>query len=315
MHKRRLSSFESTQPTRKLLKNSSSPPVLNPYCPFLRLPTELRLLIYEDLVVANEPLQGETARAGKQYGLTLSIFRVNRQISAEARSLFLRKNTFFLSASPELSDEQQSLVHSSESFFDPPIHRDDWPELRHLRLNLLYYREVPGLQRNTSEYWRPVETGCATYIKSLGVLLRGVGPKLQSLEIVAELNESYCARRSLISFFMCERDSAFTRSLSSCTAMQNMQLHFEFPDCFYRVSVPPGSFQKRSILLVACNVLFCQAQARVDRLLACFENGRLKMPVKIDERIDLGPFVEKAFQNQQGLFLKSEGGVDGEGSK
>ncbi|KAK1913469.1 hypothetical protein P3342_005405 [Pyrenophora teres f. teres] len=60
--------------------------------PFLHvLPAELRLHIYTLLLVTPSPLKGPVARESTKYDLHTAILRTNKQIHAEARSIFFGK--------------------------------------------------------------------------------------------------------------------------------------------------------------------------------------------------------------------------------
>ncbi|KAF2190510.1 hypothetical protein K469DRAFT_721385 [Zopfia rhizophila CBS 207.26] len=264
------------------------------FSPFLELPAELRLSIYEYLVVANEPLQGRPAKENKAYCLSLAILRVNRQVYEEARSIFFGKNTFLITSVPEPNNGQTSPEGRGQ--FDPPLRRDRWQFIRHLTIDLLYYptRPIREPRDDSSESWKPIDPGAAAYIANLISILESCGPKLQSLRLAAKVDESFCARKSLTSFFMCERDRAFNRALAT-VALSEMPFHFDFPDCFYHMEVNPKIFVTRSIFLLACQIMFCQSQVRIDRLLSAFENGRLVQNRAPKERTDLAPFVNQVW--------------------
>lgn len=104
------------------------------------LPAELRLMVYEHLLVTQAPIRGQAARKRKNYGLDLTIMRVNRQTYTESKAIFYGKNTFYVTSYPDIeqSAKQQG---SSEctSRFDPPLQPQHLPLIRHLELDLLYY--------------------------------------------------------------------------------------------------------------------------------------------------------------------------------
>ncbi|KAF2116862.1 hypothetical protein BDV96DRAFT_645266 [Lophiotrema nucula] len=273
------------------------PPTDN--CFFLdKIPVEIRLQIYEYLVVANEPLKGRTARNGARYGLSLPILRTNRQVYDEAQDLFFGKNTFYITSIPEdeisNKDKANYSVSENQQRFDPPLHPQRWDQLRHLAVDLVYYPgktnsvDTPREARDS----KPSDPGATAYISSLTTLLSTTGPTLHSFTLTACVSESFCARKSLISFFICDRNAPFVHALAAIP-LGAVPVKFEFPDCFYHVDVKPGLFVSKSILLLACQVMFCQSQVRIDRLLEAFEGdkvGRREEEGRV-ERMDLGPYI------------------------
>ncbi|KAF2202095.1 hypothetical protein GQ43DRAFT_9343 [Delitschia confertaspora ATCC 74209] len=262
----------------------------NNACPFLqKLPLEIRLDIYEYLLIEDESLRGRDAREKKHYGFSLAILRVNRQISLEAHDVFLGKNTFFVSArSNHINDR---ITADNYGAIDPPLASRCWGGVRHLTLDLMYYPE----NVTTAD----LDRDCVAYLTNLTQLLRAAAPRLRSLSISACMAENFNARRSLITFFMCDRESAFMRTLSSITSVASIPIKFDFPDSFYHVSLKPAALQKRSILLLACQVMFCQSQYRIDRLLKCFDDGGLMNVPKNLPKYDLTSMVEKANENRE----------------
>ncbi|KAF2258717.1 hypothetical protein CC78DRAFT_537549 [Lojkania enalia] len=269
-------------------------------CSFLdRLPTELRLTIYEHLVVSRTPLLGATARKGASTGLSLSIFQANRQIYCEAHSVFLSQNTFHITSNPSStlansSSDQEPVLDVPA--FEPPLPRIHWPSIHHLTIDIVYYPSPPPSTPHTSDTWKPACPAASTYLTSILSLLSSATTSLRTFTLIASISESFCARQSLLTFFLLDRDRAFIRTLAALP-LAHLALRFEFPDCFYRVSVCPNVFEKKSILLLACQVIFCQSQVRIDRLLEAFESGgRVRESgVDVRERMDLAPYVGRGW--------------------
>lgn len=58
-------------------------------------------------------------------------------------------------------------------------------------------------------------------------------------------------------------------------------------------------FLKKSILLLACQVMFCQSQVRIDQMLKAFEMGEM-VDGPVIEKTDLGPYVGGAWRGMKG---------------
>ncbi|OSS50508.1 hypothetical protein B5807_04715 [Epicoccum nigrum] len=160
--------------------------------PFLdMLPPELRLRVYDHLLVASVPVKGTTARRNTRYGLCTAILRVNRQIHAEARSAFYGRNTFYITSvpgactSPSSNDdaEQEQHVEEGSGAFEPPLQAHDLPLLRHLQIDPLFYPGKPSAQ---SAAGKPSCPAAERYVLNLTYLLTLVGPTLRSLSFTAD---------------------------------------------------------------------------------------------------------------------------------
>jgi hypothetical protein len=277
-------------------------------CHFLdRLPPELRLAVYEYLVVTKEPLKGIPARNDHDYGLNLDILRTNRQIHEEAKSLFYGKNTFYITSIPATEtakpDPKDTAPSENQAGFEPPLHPSIWSLLRHLTADLIYLPlTVP--KSPPVHTWRPIDAGAQAYITALTSLLQSTGPKLLAFSLSADIQPTYDIKKSLTSFFLCDRDRGFARALAGL-AVERVDVGFEFQDCYWRERVGVDLFLGRSILLLACQVFFCQSQVRIDNLLKRFEregqggverdaDGERAKEVK-EVRTDLGPRVGKTW--------------------
>ena len=294
-------------------------------CSFLdKLPAELRLTIYEYLVISPSPLKGKTARKeNERTGLNLTILRVNQQIHAEALPLFYGKNTFYVSSIPDappspnqISAPERQLELGPLGTFDPPLPRSHWSLIRYLTINMLYLpKTLVSVSGADGIGWKPIDPGATAYISLLVSLLQSCTSRLLSLKLVADVPTEFDAKKCLVSFFMCDANTSFSSTLAKLATtkkhggekmLKKVLLAFEFPDCYFRMSVEPVVFMKKSILLLACQVMFCQSQARVMRLLGEFEKGKIEEGVKVvseERRTDLGPLVGMKW------FGESGGGV------
>ncbi|ORY12315.1 hypothetical protein BCR34DRAFT_563899 [Clohesyomyces aquaticus] len=283
-------------------------------CHFLdTLPLELRLIVYEEVLLANTPLQGRVSRKDTKYGLSPSLLAVNQQIYQEAHQIFFGKNTFIITSIPE-DENTLALTSASPSAklhalgqFDPPLRPARWSSLRHLTIDLLYYPAKAPTQRPRFEPWNDAfkvknEPAAAGYIGNIVSLLRVSGSHLQSFSLSACVNDHFCARSSLVSFCVCDRNKAFLTALAG-VQVKKMPFRFDFAESYYHAELRSDYFVKKSILLLACQVMFCQSQVRIDRMLALFENGVLRVEdrEKGKEKTDLTPYVERKAGRGLGL--------------
>ncbi|KAF2689616.1 hypothetical protein K458DRAFT_427746 [Lentithecium fluviatile CBS 122367] len=268
----------------------SSASVPTKECFFLySIPPELRLHIYSYLVLAAEPLRGQAARHHPT-GLDLAILRTNRQIYEEANAVFLGKNEFYVTSLP---DGKGRLGH-----FEPEFLERDLGLVRHLTIDLVYRWMGRGGAEGVEEMWKPDDPGAAAHIKSLTHLLRTT--HLLTLHLTASPPSYFTAKQTLTSFFAADHSRPFAAALASLPATSSIRqipVSFEFPDCYYRISVSPGAFVERSILLLACHVLFCQSQARIRMMMREYEERRGDEKEgrtgQERERVDLEPLVRE----------------------
>ncbi|KAF2873113.1 hypothetical protein BDV95DRAFT_490829 [Massariosphaeria phaeospora] len=272
-------------------------------CYFLHtLPAELRIVVYDNLLLADRPVKGKTSRGATRYGLHPVILRVNRQIYDEAHPVFFRKNTFYISSIPDVqpTDTQEAVEGPAPiQYFDPPIQSNRWKELRHIVIDLLYYpADLVTQPASGAISWQRVDLGAAAYVSALTTVLNIIGSNLLSLELTADAEhvDFFCAKKCLASFFMCDRDRSFARAIAHVD-IETIPFSFEFPDCYFRTAVAPDIFMTRSILLLACQVMFDQSQVRINKLLAAFDSEDAMAEVAINnERTDLGPVFGKGFR-------------------
>ncbi|KAF2712744.1 hypothetical protein K504DRAFT_427335 [Pleomassaria siparia CBS 279.74] len=302
-----------TRTASSIISLSHAEPQVSSKCNFMdTLPPELRLGVYEYLVVSPSPLRGKTARKeSDKAGLDLAILRVNRQIHDEALALFYGKNTFYISSMPrdqlpptDLSTPADTAakgpaLHVAE--FDPPLPFSRWPMIRHLTINLLYLpKTLISESGRNGVGWKPVDLGAAAYISRLVALLMACTRGLLSLKLAAEVPTSFCAKKCLVSFFMCDRNDSFAHTLAAFGLYKKVQiipLIFDFPDCYFKIKVKPGVFLEKSILLLACQVMLCQSQVRVKALLEDFHNGvvGVNKEGQVGKK-NLGPYVSEAWK-------------------
>lgn len=264
-------------------------------CRFLELPTELRLMIYDHLLVSYEPLESRDARNDKRYNLSFAILRVNQFVYHEASVLFYQNNIFNISR-PANSNAGNFSANDSNQI-NPPLPRHHWPFLRNISIDLMYTPETSQPESKDAHWsWSRDDPGCVSYIRSLTSLLQLSGPQLRRLKLTANATGSAFARKSLGSFFICDRDRAFVRTLAALK-VGTVPIHFDFPDSYFHIEIDARAFLSRSILLMACQVMFCQSQARIDRLLATFGNELSASSLEA-ERMDLSPLVFKAWNRE-----------------
>jgi hypothetical protein len=294
-------------------------------CSFLdKLPPELRLTIYEYLVISPSPLKGKTARKeNEKTGLNLTILRVSQQIHTEALPLFYGKNTFYISSIPDsppsptqISASEQQLELGLLETFDPPLPRSHWPLIRHVIVNMLYLPETLLSESGAGGIgWKPIDPGATAYITVLVSLLKSCTSSLLSLKLVADVPAEFDTKKCLVSFFECDANASFSSALTKLGIkelggeglLEKVPIAFEFPDCYFRMLVEPAVFMKKSILLLACQVMFSQSQVRIMRLLGEFEKGKVEEGMKVAEekwKMNLAPLVGRKW------FGEREGGVD-----
>ncbi|OCL13925.1 hypothetical protein AOQ84DRAFT_76948 [Glonium stellatum] len=259
-------------------------------CCLLELPVELRLMIYDYLLISPHVLASRTSKKQKPYGLSLSILCVNRFLNFEASAVFYQNNIFHFGSrhQPELADL------SKDGQLDPPIPRAHWHSLRNLSIDLMGTHETAPIEPSREPVsWTRDDMSCEAYVRSLTILLESCGPHLGSLKLTANVGRSDVDRKSVGSFFIYDRDRSFVRALAALK-ISKVSMYFDFPDAFFYADVDTKAFLSRSIPLMACQIMFCQAQTKIDRLLASF--GTSISLSKQTERIDLSPMVLKTWK-------------------
>lgn len=244
-------------------------------CFFLdALPLELRINVYEYLVVADSPLHGKTAlkRKNKKYNLDLAILWTNHQIYDEAKSVFYRKNTFSVTSTSVTRLEKGKAPASSSSegsqvtpVFDPPLHPSIWPLLRHLTIDLMYdpSKSTPKYVSHIKNIaWAPFNREYAQYISTLTRLLTTTSTTLLSLSLSINLtrtlrpvvNPETIIGREIVgpfSIFCHSRTSdRFTTALATLRPeIQKIPLLVEFKYGWFKTEVDKELFRVRRIWL------------------------------------------------------------------
>ncbi|KAF2639300.1 hypothetical protein P280DRAFT_481447 [Massarina eburnea CBS 473.64] len=284
------------------------------------LPAELRLNIYEHVLIASTPLQGPAARKEEEkYGLELALLRVNKRVHYEASAVFWSKNTFRITSVGEESGGEGGGLGKvggdglgGGRVFDPPLKWDCLSRIRHLSIDLLYDsrtgREEEGegegeeeendilssvegddvdhVTSGIGEEWRRSDKGAITYVQTLTTLLRTT--TLHTLTLTATPPTPFHAKSCLRSFYTLDRSPDFATTLASLP-LKSIPLAFVFEDYFHRSVVAPRTVEQQGILVLACRVLFCHSQARIQRLMEEFEGGKGEGKGAM---LDLGPWVE-----------------------
>lgn len=261
-------------------------------CRFLELPAELRLMIYNYLLISRDVLASRAIRGDKPYGLSLTILRVNHLVYLEASSVFYQNNEFHIGS---WSQSEPSDI-SKHGQIDPPIPRACWPSLRNLSIDLMATHKTASIElsQGPTSFRARDDTNCEAYVRSLTTLLESCGPHLGSLKLTANMGRSGVNRKSVMSLSICDRDRQFVRALAALN-IPKISVHFDFPDAFFYVDVDAKAFLGRSIPLIACQIMFCQAQTKIDRLLTSF-SGSISI-LKQTERIDLSPMILKTWKH------------------
>ncbi|KZM19178.1 uncharacterized protein EKO05_0006422 [Ascochyta rabiei] len=253
--------------------------------PFLdMLPPELRLHIYDYLLVADEPLRGISARRTTKHGLDTKIFRVNKRIYAEARSVFFGKNTFYITSMPsQFGDDVEG-----SGAFEPPLQVKDLPLIRHLTIDPLYYPKKlmtePGVGGG-----KPICPAAERYVMNLTHLLAFVKSTLLSLSFKADTRpyasfsdevygafspddesseeESLDVRKMLTGFHVIEGNRRFTKAMSELTAVRSIPVAFSFPESDFNFNVEKSELCKRGLLFLACQTVFARSEIKIKAML------------------------------------------------
>lgn len=257
----------------------------NTKSPFLdMLPPELRVRIYDYLLVTDRPVKGISARRNIKYGLDTKILRVNKQISAEARNAFFGKNTFYVTSLPSQSDDDVEGCGA----FEPPLQVKDLPLIRHLEIDPLYYpkklRTVPDVGG-----WKPICPAAERYVMNLTDLLTFVKSTLLTLSFTADTRPyasfsdevfgalssddegadeaSLDVKKVLTAFHMIERNHCFTKAISQLAAVRSVQVAFAFPESDFNFDVEKGELCKRGLLFLACQTVFARSEIKIKAML------------------------------------------------
>ncbi|KAE8853615.1 hypothetical protein HRS9122_00607 [Pyrenophora teres f. teres] len=252
--------------------------------PFLHvLPAELRLHIYTLLLVTPSPLKGPVARESTKYDLHTAILRTNKQIHAEARSIFFGKNTFYITSIPPPASADDGDDTEGSGAFEPPLQLRDLPLVRHLQVDVLYYpRCMRRIMDPRTGVWRPVSAGAERYITSLSYLLGAVESTLLSLKLCADtrryLDDMASDRRNddgnskgttdrlafqkmLTGFYMADADALFRKTLAQLN-VRDITLRFDFSEIYFDFTVMRQVLCQQSLVELAGQVLLMRNEIR-----------------------------------------------------
>jgi hypothetical protein len=241
------------------------------HSPFLDiLPAELRLRIYEQLLVSQEPLRGPVARQDTKYGLHTAILRTNKQIHSEALPIFLGKNTFYITSVQPLSSYDNEDEEEGSGAFEPPLQLTSLPLIRHLEIDLSYY---PSTLRTTTGQrtgvWRPMCVGAERYIISLSYLLGAVRKNLLSLKLCADTRRyveeeeaSLDTKNLLTGPHIADSSSRFRKALSDLS-VQHISLHYDFPESCFDFTVEMDVLCRQSLVDITGQVLIARSAIKL----------------------------------------------------
>lgn len=262
----------------------------NPKSPFLDLlPPELRLRIYEHLLVAPVPLKGTVARRSSKHNLSTSILRINKQIHAEARACFFSKNTFHISSLPPLDTTDADTAGAGA--FEPPLQARDLPLIRHLQIDPLYYPKTlttfPGARG-----WKPVCPAAERYIMNLTHVLSFVRSTLLSLAFTTDtrpyagfsdeafgvladegdegdegLDDALDVKKILTSFHVIEGNVRFREAVREIRAVRSVAVSFYFPESDFCFQVEKTELWKRGLLFLASQTIFARSEIKIKAML------------------------------------------------
>lgn len=248
------------------------------------LPPELRLRIYDYLLVANEPVKGLSARRTTRYGLEMNILQVNKQTYAEARNVFFGKNTFYITSIPSQSDDD---VEGSGAF-EPPLQIKDLALIRHLEIDPLYYPKKlrTGLD---VDGWKPICPPAERYVMNLTHLLTLVKSTLLTLRFTADTRpyvtfgdevsgvvstedetldeDAVDVKKVLTAFHAMESNPRFTMALSSMAMIRTVPVTFLFPDSDFDFDVAKHQLCQKGLLFLACHVVFARSEIKIKAML------------------------------------------------
>jgi hypothetical protein len=224
--------------------------------PFLSLPPELRVRIYDLLLVRPIPIKGPHARrlASEKLSIDTAILRTNRQINLEARHVFFGRNTFSVNALPPapLLDEDADPDLGSGAI-EPPLQLADLHLIRHLELDMLHCPPTrPSQEKMHKAPWTPTSRPAQLYIASLSHLLAAAKPNLRSLTLVADTRpHSPDLRSFLTGFYYADQNARFKGAIGT----EKVGLRFEFADMEVRFEVEGRRVREASLTYFAGQVV------------------------------------------------------------
>lgn len=129
--------------------------------------------------------------------------------------------------------------------------------------------------------------------------------QLRTLHLTANIPASSSAEKILISFIKCEQNRSFAQTLAALPLKQ-ITVSFESPDCYYRCVVQPAVLWEKSLLLLACQVMYSQSRIRIAKMLSVFDDAKVEDEAENknegEGRTDLTPFISWAGSSALGLL-------------
>ena len=282
-----------------------TPPTKSPFLDIL--PAELRLRIYSQLLVASEPLRGPVARQNDKYDLDTAILRTNKQVYDEARSVFLGKNTFYItsvpptttsnpSSSPDCKDKHEE---DGSGALEPPLQLVDLPLVRHLEIDLLYHpNTLYTITDSKTGGWRPMCVGGERYITSLSYLLNAVESTLLTLKICAdtrrhiasppqthptedevenddekeEEEEELDIHKLLTGPYIADGSPRFKKALQGLD-IERVGLHFDFPESSFDFVMEKEVLARQSLVDLTGQVLMARSGMGLESVLGELGEG------------------------------------------
>ncbi|OAG05069.1 uncharacterized protein CC84DRAFT_1218456 [Paraphaeosphaeria sporulosa] len=204
------------------------------------MPAELRVMVYEALVVGSEPITVlREEQTNETHQLDLSLLRVNRQIHDEAAAVFYCKNTFCIR--PGKGKDVCGGVPAPRY-----LHL-----VRHLKVEGFLHPDTPG------KAWAKKQGGLGQdgdgnqenerYISILTTLL----PQLRNLHTIhlTITPPDRLSSKSVLAALL-PLKHALPSILASLSPLVPILLSFEFDDCYCRLRVSPEFLRKDCLVLL-----------------------------------------------------------------
>ncbi|KAL1605432.1 hypothetical protein SLS60_004982 [Paraconiothyrium brasiliense] len=261
------------------------------------LPAELRVMVYENLLVNSEPI---TAPLREQLDdpttLDLGFLCTNRQIHDEATAVFYSKNI--------ISIRPHSMTIRSRGVPVPQYHHF----VRHLKVEGLYCPDSLGKEwakvlgdfgeegngnHKVNDYGKHSSSKIdfearqlmKPIVSTLSTLLLRLR-NLRTLHLTITPPDRISSKSVLAALLPLQ--NALPSILANVSPSVSILLSFEFEDCYCRMHVSPGFLVKDCLLVVACQVLFWKSHLRVEKMVMEARGAKLK---ETDGRTDLGVLV------------------------
>ncbi|KAL6710781.1 hypothetical protein ACN47E_007838 [Coniothyrium glycines] len=274
-----------------------------------KIPPELRLLIYSNLLVTPTPLKGQLARGTTTYNLETSILRTNSQVYNEARPVFFGKNFFYITSCPSTTSTEDDVGVGA---FEPPLQLKDLPLIRHLQIDLLFYPKVLRMLSGPRYGgWTPVCPAAERYVRSLTYLLDGVKESLLSLQLCAdtrrcvsngsisngssqdmdhrseEEDEDLDVKKVLTGFHMVDRNRRF-KELLAMLSVRSISLRFDFAESNFEFKISRDMLCRTNMASLAGQILIAKNDIEMKAVLQELGDGD-HGPVWEEGSVDLWP--------------------------